>query len=86
MHVALLATILLVRTAAGTPSPALPPGGEAPRATDLLRAKRMADEAAARLQLRAPKRAGWARGGTGWTHPESPAAREGALSTPRKVR
>ena len=67
MHTLLVATILLAKTATGTPSDGLPTSGETPRASDLLRAKRMADEAAGRLQVRQPKRGGWVRGGGGWT-------------------
>jgi hypothetical protein len=37
-----------------------------PRATDLLRAKKLADETEQRLQLPAPESPGWLRGGTGW--------------------
>jgi hypothetical protein len=66
MHVLLVASILLARTVVRAPAEGLPSGTEAPRATDLFRAKRMADEAAGRLQVRPPKRGGWARGGGGW--------------------
>jgi hypothetical protein len=37
-----------------------------PRATDLLRAKRLAEQSEQRLQLPAPDAPGWLRGGTGW--------------------
>jgi hypothetical protein len=41
-------------------------GNEAPRATDLLRAQKLADQAKERLKLPAKKGGGWARGGSGW--------------------
>jgi hypothetical protein len=52
-----------------------PPSSETPRATDLLRAERLADEIRRRLEL-PPVRAegGWRRGGQGWTRRE-PAAK-----------
>ena len=37
-----------------------------PRATDLLRAKRLAERNEERLQVPAPEAPGWLRGGTGW--------------------
>ena len=37
-----------------------------PRATDLLRARKLADQTEQRLQLPAPDSPGWLRGGTGW--------------------
>ncbi len=86
MHVLLVASILLVRAATTAPSTGLPAGAETPRATDLLRAKRMADEAASRLDLHPPKRGGWARGGGGWTSRDAPAAPKGGLSTSHDVR
>jgi hypothetical protein len=66
MHALAIATLVLARLAAGAPPAGLPQGNETPRATDLLRAKRMADEAAGRLEMRAPKRGSWVRGGGGW--------------------
>ncbi len=66
MHAIVFATILLARTVKRTPVDPLSSGPEAPSATDLLRAKRMADEAGARLQIREPKRGGWVRGGIPW--------------------
>lgn len=62
----LVASILLARTVIRAPATELPSGGEAPRATDLFRAKRMADEATGRLRARPPRRAEWAHGGGGW--------------------
>jgi len=41
-------------------------GGEAPRATDLLRAERLAEQARKRLEMPRPHSSGWKRGGTGW--------------------
>ena len=39
---------------------------EAPRATDLLRAEKLAEQAEKRLKLPAPRSAGWKKGGHGW--------------------
>ena len=66
MHLLVVASILFVRAATTAPSTGLPTGAETPRATDLLRAKRMADEATGRLRARPPRRAEWAHGGGGW--------------------
>jgi hypothetical protein len=66
MYALVIGTILVARVAAGGSAAGLPQGSETPRATDLLRAKRLADEAAARLDVRPPKRGSWARGGGGW--------------------
>ena len=41
-------------------------GGEAPRATDLLRAKKLAEQAEKRLRLPAQRSSGWKHGGSGW--------------------
>lgn len=51
-----------------------PPGAETPRATDLLRAERLADDVRRRLEL-PPVRpdAAWRHGGEGWTR-RAPAA------------
>ena len=37
-----------------------------PRAPDLLRARKLADQTEQRLQLPAPESPGWLRGGRGW--------------------
>ena len=37
-----------------------------PRATDLLRAKKLAEQTEERLQLPSPESPGWLRGGNGW--------------------
>jgi hypothetical protein len=52
-----------------------PPSSETPRATDLLRAERLAEEVRRRLEL-PPVRveAGWRRGGQGWKR-RDPAAK-----------
>ena len=42
---------------------------ETPRATDLLRAEKLATEAEKRLQLPARRAPGWRRGGAGWDEP-----------------
>ena len=39
---------------------------EAPRATDLLRAEKLAEQAERRLKLPSPKGGGWKKGGHGW--------------------
>ena len=66
MHALLLASILLTRTAIRLPADMLSSGRETARATDLLRAKRMAEEAAGRLQTTPTRRGVWQRGGGGW--------------------
>jgi hypothetical protein len=43
--------------------------GETPRATDLLRAEKLATETEKRLQLPARRPPGWRRGGSGWDEP-----------------
>lgn len=45
------------------------PPGETPRATDLLRAEKLATEVEKRLQLPARRTPGWRRGGAGWNGP-----------------
>ena len=52
-----------------------------PRATDLLRAKKLAEQTEERLQLPAPETPGWLRGGTGWDDD-----RGGAKRRPPRVR
>jgi hypothetical protein len=88
MRALLLATILLARTTGGAPGGGLPSGAETPSAADLLRAKRMAEEASRRLQVRPPKRGTWVSGGGGWTpSSKAPSASpEGGLPTRRRVR
>jgi hypothetical protein len=51
-----------------------PPSTETPRATDLLRAERLAEDVRRRLEL-PPVRveAGWRRGGQGWKRREAAA-------------
>jgi hypothetical protein len=66
MHALLLASILLTRTTIRLPTDMLSSDRETARATDLLRAKRLAEEAARRLQTTPPGRGGWQRGGGGW--------------------
>jgi hypothetical protein len=85
MHALLIATILLARTTSSPSSSGLPTGAEAPSAADLLRAKRMADDAARRLQVRPPKRGSWEPGGGGWT-PSSSAPAGDPLPTHKPVR
>ena len=85
MHALLIATILLARTTSAPSASGLPSGAEAPSATDLLRAKRMADDAARRLQVRPPKRGSWQPGGGGWT-PSSAAPTGDPLPTRSRLR
>jgi hypothetical protein len=85
MHALLIATILLARTSSAPPASGLPSGTEAPSATDLLRAKRMADDAARRLQVRPPKRGSWQPGGGGWT-PSTAAPTSDPLPTRTRLR
>ena len=80
MHALLLASLLFARA----DTSALPPATAAPSATDLLRAKRMADEVTGRLQMRPPKRSGWVRGGGGWERSSS--AHDDRLPTRKPVR
>jgi hypothetical protein len=66
-------------------------GREAPRATDLLRAERLAEQARKRLEMPAPRSSGWKHGGTGWGEPEATEPREPRdviidVNSPRKPR
>ena len=63
--------------AEGATRPRLP-GAEAPRATDLLRAETLADQAEKRLRMPARRGPGWLRGGSGWNDggDAAPAARD----------
>jgi hypothetical protein len=49
---------------------------EAPRATDLLRAERLADQARKRLEMPSHHRGGWKHGGSAWGEDEPHDARE----------
>src|SRR5438552_9390071 len=53
-------------------------GPEAPRATDLLRAETLAEQAERRLKARAPRGPAWRHGGSGWDDESgaAPAPRE----------
>jgi hypothetical protein len=82
MHVLLVASILLTRTIIRVPAENLPSSSETPRATDLLRAKRMADEAARRLRGSPPSRGGWVHGGDGWARGTGGAKRDKETSEP----
>ena len=46
-------------------------GRETPRATDLLRAERMAEQVRKRLKMPSPPRSGWEHGGSGWDAPSA---------------
>jgi len=60
--------MVLVSVVAGPASAGRPRlgGPEAPRATDLLRAETLAEQAQKRLRPPGRKGAGWLRGGSGW--------------------
>jgi len=49
-------------------------GAETPRATDLLRAKRLAERVEHRLSPPASRRAEWRHGGSGWESKSEPSA------------
>jgi hypothetical protein len=66
-------------------------GREAPRATDLLRAERLAEQARKRLEMPAARSSGWKHGGTGWGEPDAAEPREPRdviidLNSPRRPR
>ena len=48
-----------------------------PRATDLLRAKKLAERNEERLHVPAPDAPGWLRGGSGWDDDRGPEKRSG---------
>ena len=56
-------------------------GPEAPRATDLLRAETLAEQAERRLKARAPRGPAWRHGGSGWDDESgaAPAPRESVI-------
>jgi len=68
-------TLAVARLAWGGASPALDEH-EAPRATDLLRAQRLAERTRHRLRLPRGARRGWAHGGSGWNAPPAAPDRE----------
>ena len=57
--------LVAARLAAASVGPHLG-AGEAPRATDLLRAETLAEKAERRLRLPHASSRGWVKGGTGW--------------------
>src|SRR5207249_11307162 len=63
-----LVAMVLVSVVAGPASAGRPrlPGPAAPRATDLLRAETLAEQAESRLKARAPRGPAWRHGGSGW--------------------
>ncbi len=63
-----LVAIVLVTVCAGAEGATHPqlPGAAAPRATDLLRAETLAEQAEKRLRMPARRGPGWLRGGSGW--------------------
>ena len=78
-----LVAIVLVSIVGGPASAERPRlgGPEAPRATDLLRAETMAEQAEKRLQVPHRKGPGWLRGGSGWDEDTgaSPAPRDSVI-------
>jgi hypothetical protein len=73
MRSILLVCILAIAGVAAAGSPAALGGHETARATDLLRAQKLADEAARRLRLPAARtHTAWAHGGDGWTRRDPP--------------
>jgi hypothetical protein len=61
-------------------------GRETPRAADLLRAERMAEEIEERRRLPGSStRSTWARGGSGWDHVGKPVAKDGSHGVTIKV-
>jgi hypothetical protein len=76
MHVVMMVVALgIARLAWAGGSPALTEH-ESPRATDLLRAQRLAERTQSRLRVPRPSRRGWAHGGDGWNAPPKPADQE----------
>jgi hypothetical protein len=75
MRSLLLLCVLATAGVATAESPAALGSRETARATDLLRAQKLADEAARRLRLPAARtRTAWAHGGDGWTRRDPPEA------------
>ena len=88
-----LVAMVLVSVVAGPASAGRPRlrGPEAPRATDLLRAERLAEQARKRLEMPRPHGSGWKRGGTGWGEDDASATQEPRdviidVNSPRKRR
>jgi hypothetical protein len=61
----MVAMLALIAAPAFAEKPTLR-GAEAPRATDLLRAEKLAEQAQKRLKLPAKRGGGWVHGGSGW--------------------
>jgi hypothetical protein len=62
------------------------PERETPRASDLLRARKLADQVQRRLQMPKPRRGGWEKGGTGWGDSRTRGREEPAPSVRIEVR
>src|SRR5947208_15292193 len=79
-----LVAMVLVSVVAGPASAGRPrlPGPAAPRATDLLRAETLAEQAESRLKARAPRGPAWRHGGSGWDEDRGapPAPHEAAIT------
>jgi hypothetical protein len=89
MRTTMMLLLLGVAAVAGARDELAPLHGEPPRATDLLRAQRLADTAARRLKLPRTRQGGWTRGGGGWGGAaEAPVTGEdpGGAVTPRPGR
>jgi hypothetical protein len=73
--------VMVVLTLGAAPARAERPtlrGAEAPRATDLLRAEKLAEQARKRLETPARRGAKWKHGGSGWNDAD------GVTSDPRE--
>jgi hypothetical protein len=66
MKTLLLVAMMSVGGIAGAMERPVLRGAETPRATDLLRAQRLAEQAGRRLKMPAATGSGWKHGGTGW--------------------
>ena len=71
--ITLTATVLVAARLAGASVGPHLGVGEAPRATDLLRAETLAEKAEHRLRLPKATSRGWLKGGTGWGTERRPA-------------
>ena len=75
--------VALATTGAGRPTL---DGRETPRATDLLRAEKLAEQARKRLELPGKRAVGWKRGGKGWDDGPGAATRKEAGNVVINVR
>src|SRR5690348_7402605 len=75
--------MLTAGAAMATSTPSFRRGDEAPRATDLLRAQRLAKQAEDRLRTPSRPATGWKHGGAGWDAGGAPATVDGSGVTIR---